>query len=131
MEDHERAEAEDIIRAIRQGEVDAFVVREAAEERIYSLRSADVLYRAMIEEMKDGAVALDASRPHRLLQRVLRAAHEGRAHGDHRDEDLPVRARGRRRFLRRAARAGAQRDQPPRDRAAGDGWDDGAGSARR
>jgi PAS domain S-box-containing protein len=61
MEEHERAEAEDIIRAIRQGEVDAFVVREAAEERIYSLRSADVLYRAMIEEMKDGAVALDAS----------------------------------------------------------------------
>jgi len=61
MEDHERAEAEDIIRAIREGEVDAFVVREAAEERIYSLRSADVLYRAMIEEMKDGAVALDAS----------------------------------------------------------------------
>src|SRR5215213_757255 len=61
MQEHERAEAEDIIRAIRQGEVDAFVVREAAEERIYSLRSADVLYRAMIEDMKDGAVALDAS----------------------------------------------------------------------
>jgi PAS domain S-box-containing protein len=59
--EHERAEAEDIVRAIRQGEVDAFVVTEAAEERIYSLRSADVLYRAMIEEMKDGAVALDAS----------------------------------------------------------------------
>ena len=61
MDEHERAEAEDIIRAIRHGEVDAFVVREASEERIYSLRSADVLYRAMIEEMKDGAVALDAS----------------------------------------------------------------------
>ena len=61
MEEHERAEAEEIIRAIRYGEVDAFVVTEAAEERIYSLRSADVLYRAMIEQMKDGAVALDAS----------------------------------------------------------------------
>ena len=61
MEEHERAEAPDIIRAIRDGEVDAFVVREAAEERIYSLRSADLLYRAMIEEMKDGAVALDPS----------------------------------------------------------------------
>jgi two-component system CheB/CheR fusion protein len=59
MEEHERAEAEDIIRAIRDGEVDAFVVREAAEEKIYSLRGADLLYRAMIEEMKDGAVALD------------------------------------------------------------------------
>jgi PAS domain S-box-containing protein len=61
MEEHERVEAEEIVRAIRQGEVDAFVVKEAAEERIYSLRSADLLYRAMIEEMKDGAVALDES----------------------------------------------------------------------
>jgi PAS domain S-box-containing protein len=61
MDNRETAEAEDIIRAIREGEVDAFVVREAAEERIYSLRSADLLYRAMIEEMKDGAVALDPS----------------------------------------------------------------------
>jgi PAS domain S-box-containing protein len=57
----EEDEAEDIIRAIRHGEVDAFVVKEESEERIYSLRSADVLYRAMIEQMKDGAVALDAS----------------------------------------------------------------------
>ena len=61
MEEHERAEAADIVRAIREGEVDAFVVREAAEEKIYSLRSADLLYRAMVEEMKDGAVALDAT----------------------------------------------------------------------
>jgi PAS domain S-box-containing protein len=61
MAEHERSEAEDIIRAIREGEVDAFVVRESTEDRIYSLRSADVLYRAMIEQMKDGAVALDAS----------------------------------------------------------------------
>ena len=61
MEEHESAEAADIIRAIREGEVDAFVVREAAEEKIYSLRSADLLYRAMVEEMKDGAVALDAT----------------------------------------------------------------------
>ncbi|HEY7371357.1 MAG TPA: ATP-binding protein [Polyangia bacterium] len=61
MDEHDRAEAQDIVRAIRDGEIDAFVVREAAEERIYSLRSADTLYRAMIEEMRDGAVALDAS----------------------------------------------------------------------
>jgi len=60
MEEQERSEAADIIRAIREGEVDAFVVKEAAEERIYSLRSADLLYRAMVEEMKDGAVALDS-----------------------------------------------------------------------
>jgi PAS domain S-box-containing protein len=61
MDEHERTEAEDIVRAIRHGEVDAFVVRDSDEDRIYSLRSADVLYRAMIEQMKDGAVALDGS----------------------------------------------------------------------
>jgi PAS domain S-box-containing protein len=61
MSDRERTEAEDIVRAIRQGEIDAFVVRESDEDRIYSLRSADVLYRAMIEQMKDGAVALDSA----------------------------------------------------------------------
>ena len=54
-------ESEDIVRAIRAGEVDAFVITQAQEERIYSLRSADLLYRAMIEDMKDGAVALDPS----------------------------------------------------------------------
>ena len=61
MDEHERAEADEIIRAIRDGEVDAFVVKEASEEKIYSLRRADLLYRAMIEQMKDGAVALDPS----------------------------------------------------------------------
>lgn len=52
-------EPEEIVRAIRQGEVDAFVVTESPGERIYTLRSADLLYRVLIEEMKEGAVALD------------------------------------------------------------------------
>jgi PAS domain S-box-containing protein len=54
-------EPEEIIRAIRQGEVDAVVVNDRRGDRVYSLRSADLLYRGMIEEMKDGAVALDSS----------------------------------------------------------------------
>ena len=52
-------EPEEIVRAIRGGEVDAFVVTAPEGERIYSLRSADLLYRAMIADMKDGAVAVD------------------------------------------------------------------------
>jgi PAS domain S-box-containing protein len=60
-DDRSPLESEDIVRAIRAGEVDAFVITQAQEERIYSLRSADLLYRAMIEDMKDGAVALDPS----------------------------------------------------------------------
>ena len=52
-------EPEDIIRAIRQGEVDAFVVNDAHGEQIYRLRNVDVLYRGMIEQMRQGAVAID------------------------------------------------------------------------
>ena len=54
-------EPEDIVRAIRHGEVDAFVVSGPRGEQIYSLRRADVLYRAMVEEMKEGAAAVDRS----------------------------------------------------------------------
>jgi PAS domain S-box-containing protein len=52
-------EPEEIIRAIRDGEVDAFVVNDAHGEQIYRLRNVDVLYRGMIEQMQQGAVALD------------------------------------------------------------------------
>jgi PAS domain S-box-containing protein len=54
-------EPEEILRAIRRGEVDAFVVTDPKGDRIYSLRSADVLFRSMVEQMKEGAVALDPS----------------------------------------------------------------------
>jgi PAS domain S-box-containing protein len=54
-------EPEEIIRAIRHGEVDSFVVVDTHGEQIYSLRSVDLLYRAMVEDMGDGAVALDPS----------------------------------------------------------------------
>ena len=52
-------EPEELIRAIRFGEVDAFVVTEGeAGERVYGLRRADHLYRLMIEDMREGAVAV-------------------------------------------------------------------------
>lgn len=55
-------EPEEIIRAIRHGEVDAFVVTEPLHgERIYSLKSADALYRVMVEDMREGAVAMDSA----------------------------------------------------------------------
>jgi PAS domain S-box-containing protein len=43
-------EPEEIIRAIRQGEVDALVVEEQGEEQIYSLQTFDSVYRSMVEE---------------------------------------------------------------------------------
>jgi PAS domain S-box-containing protein len=54
-------EPEEIIRAIRYGEVDAIVVVEPPGEKVYSLRSADALYRVIVEDMREGAVVLDAA----------------------------------------------------------------------
>lgn len=51
-------EPEELIRAIRYGEVDAFVVTEEAGEKVYGLRRADHLCRLMIEDMREGAVAV-------------------------------------------------------------------------
>jgi PAS domain S-box-containing protein len=43
-------EPEEIIRAIREGEVDALVVQQEGEEQIYSLQAFDSVYRSMVEE---------------------------------------------------------------------------------
>jgi PAS domain S-box-containing protein len=43
-------EPEEIIRAIRYGEVDAVVVEEPTGESVYPLRRADTLYRELVEE---------------------------------------------------------------------------------
>ena len=51
-------EAEDTLRAIRQGEVDALVVSEKLGDKVYTLHGADRPYRLMIEEMGQGAVTL-------------------------------------------------------------------------
>jgi PAS domain S-box-containing protein len=51
-------EAEETLRAIRCGEVDALVVCGQDGERIYTLQGADHPYRALIESMQQGAATL-------------------------------------------------------------------------
>lgn len=53
-------EAEDTINAIRDGHVEALVVRASEGERIYTLRTADQPYRLMVEQMREGALTLAA-----------------------------------------------------------------------
>lgn len=52
------AEAEETLRAIREGEVDALVVRGAEEDEVFALGGQDS-YRAFMESMDIGAAALD------------------------------------------------------------------------
>jgi len=51
-------EAEETLRAIREGEVDALVVDGPQGEVVYTVTSADYPYRLMIDEMNEGAVSV-------------------------------------------------------------------------
>jgi PAS domain S-box-containing protein len=53
-------EAEETIQAIRDGHVEALVVRTARGEEVFTLRSADQPYRLMVEQMREGALTLSA-----------------------------------------------------------------------
>ena len=52
------AEAEDMLRAIQQGEIDALVVEGADGNQVYTLHSAEEPYRNLVEQMQEGAVVL-------------------------------------------------------------------------
>ena len=52
------AEAEEILRAIRAGEVDAVIVSREDAPAIYTLKSADSPYRLLVEQMREGAVTV-------------------------------------------------------------------------
>ncbi len=51
-------EAEETLRAIRGGEVDALVISGAKGEQVYTLQGADRSYRILLETMGEGAAAL-------------------------------------------------------------------------
>ena len=56
------AEAEETLRAIRTGEVDALVVSTSEGDRVFTLRGADEPYRIMLEQMSEGAASLSGDR---------------------------------------------------------------------
>jgi diguanylate cyclase (GGDEF)-like protein/PAS domain S-box-containing protein len=56
------SEAEETLRAIRNGEVDALVVRDSSPTaQVFTLSSADRPYRMFVESMRDGAATVSAS----------------------------------------------------------------------
>src|SRR5436190_749692 len=52
------AEAEEMLRAIRQGEIDALLVDGDLCSQVYTLHSADEPYRNLVEQLQDGAVVV-------------------------------------------------------------------------
>jgi len=56
------AEAEEALRAIRTGEVDAVVVAGNAGPQVFTLQGANHAYRVLIESMNEGALTLTADK---------------------------------------------------------------------
>ena len=52
------AEAQELIQAIQQGEVDAVVVSGPAGDQVFSLKDAEYGYRALVEAMSESAATL-------------------------------------------------------------------------
>lgn len=50
--------AEDTLRALRAGEVDALVVTRAGDEHVVTLQGADLPYRILFDQMNEGAVTV-------------------------------------------------------------------------
>lgn len=73
-------EAEETIRAIQTGAVDAFVVTEPAGSRVYTLAGADRPYRLLVEEMQQAALTLHADGTivycNRRLAELVKMPHE-------------------------------------------------------
>lgn len=53
-------QAEEILRAIRRGEVDGLVVNGSQGEQVFTLAGADYPYRMLIEQMNEGALTLSS-----------------------------------------------------------------------
>jgi two-component system NarL family sensor kinase len=56
------AEAEEMLRAIRTGEVDAVVVAGKGGPQVFTLQGAEQAYRVLIESMNEGALTLTADK---------------------------------------------------------------------
>src|SRR4030088_2363818 len=50
------AESEQLIEAIKAGEVDAFALNKNNQQEVYTLQSGDYAYRILIEEIGEGAI---------------------------------------------------------------------------
>ena len=57
----ELEEAQDTLRAIRQGEVDALVVEGPHGAQLFTLKTAEQPYRMLVEQMQEGALTLTSA----------------------------------------------------------------------
>ena len=109
-------EAEETLRAIRHGEVDALVVQDSSPAaQVFTLSSADRPYRMFVENMRDGAATVSEAGHHPVRQPPAGRAAGVPAAAGHRLADRVVHRRrdGRPRCAASAARRRRRRPAKP------------------
>jgi two-component system, NarL family, sensor kinase len=106
------AEAEETLRAIRTGEVDAVVVAGKAGRQVFTLQGAEQAYRILIESMNEGALTVTAGKmilyANKCLARMLKCPLE-QVTGSSFDRFLSVADQARLKpLLQRATRSGSK-----------------------
>jgi CRP-like cAMP-binding protein len=56
--EHRLEEAESLIEAIKEGEVDAFAITNNEKQEVFTLQSGDFAYRILVENINEGALNL-------------------------------------------------------------------------
>ena len=110
------AEAEEMLRAIRHGEVDALVVDGPDGSHVYTLRSAEEPYRTLVEQMQEGALVLTGRGDITVRQCPLRRARRPTARSRRRQPARSVCARVRQTRRGRPDRPGQRSMLGPPDR---------------
>jgi PAS domain S-box-containing protein len=106
------AEAEETLRAIRVGEVDAVMSTGAKGSQVFTLEGAEHAYRVLIESMNEGALTLTADKTvlyaNRCFARMVKCPLENVTGGSLRRFLSPVDAASVRSLLKRTSKAGSK-----------------------
>lgn len=105
-------EAEEALRAIRQGNVDTVVVAGGQGRQVYTLRGAEHAYRVLIESMHEGALTLTADKmilfANQRFARMVRCPLEQVTGSSFHRFLSPADHANLRPLMKRAARSGSQ-----------------------
>lgn len=109
-------EAEETLRAIRTGEVDAVVVAGRHGDRVFTLEGAEHAYRMLIESMNEGALTLTADKmilyANRCFARMVKCPLEQVVGSSFRRFLSPADGATLRSLIKRAAHSGAKIQMP-------------------
>ena len=86
-------EAQETLNAIKRGEIDGLVISTPKGEQVYTITGAEKPYRALIEDMREGAVMLSDDNTvlycNSGFAKMMKRSHGKNCRRQNRNNDLP------------------------------------------